>query len=81
VLEVSSEPREWSWCSLKSTDGEAGLKLWHDVVVNRKANKESAQAALFSSIEKEMAMPRTGKSTRRKETENDYKTLDSAEVK
>jgi hypothetical protein len=66
---------------LKSTDGEAGLELWRDVVIKRKAKKESGQAALFSSIEKEMAMPRTGKSARRKETENDYKTLDSAEVK
>ena len=65
---------------MKSTDGEAGLELWHDVVIKRKAKKKSPQAALFSSIEKEMAMPRTGKSARRKETGNDYKTLDSAEV-
>jgi hypothetical protein len=44
---------------LKSTDGEAGLELWRDVVIKRKAKNESAQAALFSSIEKEMAIPRT----------------------
>jgi len=56
VLEVSSEPREWERCSLKSTDGEAGLELWHDVVIKRKAKKGSPQAAFFSSIEKEMAV-------------------------
>jgi hypothetical protein len=66
---------------LKSTDGEAGLELWRDVVVKMKAKNESAQAALFFSIEKEMAIRRTGKSARRKEPGNDYKTLDSAEGK
>jgi hypothetical protein len=30
--------------------------MWHDILIKRKANKESAQAALFSSIEKEMAV-------------------------
>jgi len=58
-LKFQREPREWQWCSLKSTDGEAGLELWRDVVTKRKAKNESAQAALFSSIEKEMAIPRT----------------------
>ena len=51
------------------------------MVTKRKAKNASGQAALLSSIEKEMAMPRTAKSARRKETGNDYKTLDLAEVK
>jgi hypothetical protein len=50
-------------------------------LINRKAKKESSQAALFPSIEKEMAMPRRDKSARRKRKGNDYKSLDSAEVK